>query len=320
MGIKREVILPSDLSEEAGKIICYRLSSYLELLYVDIKSRRIPEVQIQAYEGEPVMTVNYSFLGKCEVLLRNGGGTYVDTGEYSIDYGTASREADAFYYPRAQYYGLELILYPCRELDKELSLNGKNTKMSVELKERFYGRETPFISRADTRIEQAARLIADDIEAEADVELLTVDVSRWLRVLCAKKDAVETNRIYYSGSQIQIARKTMDILTEDLSKRYSAATLAKHFGISETSLKNYFRGVYGRGYSELLNEIRMKKAAELILQNTRKISEISDAVGFATQSRFAKAFKNYYGVAPLEYKRKYNLKKDRESIELFENE
>lgn len=33
----------------------------------------------------------------------------------------------------------------------------------------------------------------------------------------------------------------MDILTEDLSKRYSAATLAKHFGISETSLKNYFQ-------------------------------------------------------------------------------
>ena len=75
------------------------------------------------------MTVNFSFLGKCEVLLKNGGGTYVDTGEYSIDYGTASREADEFYYPRAQYHGMELILYPCPELDKELSLNGRNTKM-----------------------------------------------------------------------------------------------------------------------------------------------------------------------------------------------
>ena len=91
------------------------------------------------------------------------GGTYVDTGEYSIDYGTASREADEFYYPRAQYHGMELILYPCPELDKELSLNGRNTKMSVELKERFLGRETPFISKADARIEQAVRVIQDDI-------------------------------------------------------------------------------------------------------------------------------------------------------------
>mgnify|MGYP000255449655 FL=1 len=282
MNEKREVILPSDFSGEKGKIVCYRISSYLELLYIDIRSRRIPEVQIQAYKGEAVMTVNFSFLGKCEVLLKNGGGTYVDTGEYSIDYGTASREADEFYYPRAQYHGMELILYPCPELDKELSLNGRNTKMSVELKERFLGRETPFISKADARIEQAVRVIQDDIEADADMNLLAVDVSRWLQVLCSKRDAVETNRVYYSGSQIQIARKTMDILTEDLSKRYSAATLAKHFGISETSLKNYFQGVYGRGYSELLNEIRMKKAAELILKNSMKISEISDAVGFAT--------------------------------------
>ena len=315
MSVKREVILPAEVSGEEGKIVCYRLSSHLELLYVDIRSRRIPEVQIQAYEGEPVMTINYSFLGKCEVLLRNGGGTYVDTGEYSIDYGTASREADAFYYPRAHYYGMELILYPCRELDQELSFNGENKKMTVELKGRFKGREAPFISKADARMEQAVKVIADDIKADADDELLMLDVSRWLRILCSQEDALETNRVYYSRSQIQIARKTMDILTEDLSKRYSAATLAKHFGISETSLKNYFKGVYGRGYSELLNEIRMKKAAKLILQNTMKISQISDAVGFATQSRFAKAFKNYYGVAPLEYKRINYGGEDREGKE-----
>lgn len=80
MNEKREVILPSDFSGEKGKVVCYRISSYLELLYIDIRSRRIPEVQIQAYEGEAVMTVNFSFLGKCEVLLKNGGGTYVDTG------------------------------------------------------------------------------------------------------------------------------------------------------------------------------------------------------------------------------------------------
>ena len=63
----------------------------------------------------------------------------------------------------------------------------------------------------------------------------------------------------------------------------------------------------------------MKKAAELILKNSMKISEISDAVGFATQARFAKAFKNYYGAAPLEYKRKHNLNKDSRQMELSDN-
>jgi len=57
----------------------------------------------------------------------------------------------------------------------------------------------------------------------------------------------------------------------------------------------------------------------LILNNSMKISQVSDAVGFATQSRFAKAFKNYYGAAPLEYKRKHNLKKDSDNLELSDH-
>ena len=58
MNEKREVILPSDFSGEKGKIVCYRISSYLELLYIDIRSRRIQEVQIQeATVTETVCTI-----------------------------------------------------------------------------------------------------------------------------------------------------------------------------------------------------------------------------------------------------------------------
>lgn len=52
----------------------------------------------------------------------------------------------------------------------------------------------------------------------------------------------------------------------------------------------------------------MKRAAELLLAGEMKIAQISDAVGYATQSRFARAFRNYFGAAPLEYKRTENLK------------
>lgn len=68
-----------------------------------------------------------------------------------------------------------------------------------------------------------------------------------------------------------------------------------------------------------MNEIRRKKAAELILKNSMKISEISDAVGFATQSRFAKAFKNYYGLHRLNISAKHNLNKDSRQMELSDN-
>lgn len=43
----------------------------------------------------------------------------------------------------------------------------------------------------------------------------------------------------------------------DLSVRFTAKDLANEYGISETSLKNYFRSVYGCGYAEYQQKARM---------------------------------------------------------------
>ena len=307
---KQEFKLPSDISHEDGQIIFYRPNSYMGVMYIDIKSRRIPVFHIGTEEemALPYMTINYSFCGKCEFLLKNGAATYLDTGEYAIDYGTALPDNESYYYPRAEYKGLELFLFPCPQLDLALSLHGMENTLSTALGTRFQKLQEPFISKASPQFQRAIESMLDDVLLSPTPDLLLLDSSRFLQLLEKESSGDVPPRVYYSSSQVQIARKAMDILTDDLSKRHSAAWLASSFGISETCLKNYFRGVYGRGYSELLNEIRMKKAAELILENKMKIAQISDAVGFATQSRFARAFKNYYGMAPLEFKRTANLK------------
>lgn len=314
MDFRQEYILASEPGEESGKVIFYKMNPYLKLFYIDIRSRRIPPMQQKVNKPDTekdrqALIINYSFKGKCEFLLKNGGATYLDTEEYAIACDDAVLpEQDAFYYPRAEYYGLEFHLYPCRELDQALALHGMKSGLTELLGEQNFKRKELFIAKAGPRTRHAMENIVEDMQCDSDKELLMLDVSRVFKILGENGDGAEASRAYYSGAQVQIARKAMDILTEDLSKRYSAGELAKKFGISETSLKNYFKGVYGRGYSELLNEIRMKKAAELIAENKMKISQVSDAVGFATQSRFARAFKKYFGVAPLEYKRTENLK------------
>ena len=314
MNGRNEYILPVCSGSENGRIISYKINPYAELWYIDIRSRRLPDMPAVEAAGEdhPFMTVNYSFKGKCELLLKNGEATYLDTGEYAIDDGTACQDKGTFYYPRAEYHGLELFLYPGKELDQALSLQSMTCSSTTELEKRHAGREEPFISKAGARIVHTMEMIAEDILAGGDLELMTLNVGRLLNLLSSECAEMETARTYYSGSQVQIVRRAMDLLTEDLSKRHSAAELAQKFGISETCLKNYFRGVYGRGYSELLNEIRMEKAADLLLDGKSKIAQISDAVGFATQSRFARAFKNYFGVTPMEYKRTRMLQKEQE--------
>jgi AraC-like DNA-binding protein len=54
--------------------------------------------------------------------------------------------------------------------------------------------------------------------------------------------------------------------------------------------------------SEFIRLIRMKRAAEMILNGQGTISEIAYEVGFNDPSYFTKCFRNEFGIPPSEYK------------------
>ena len=110
---------------------------------------------------------------------------------------------------------------------------------------------------------------------------------------------------FFTESQVNIAKKVENIITSDLRLHHPAWELAEYFSISETSLKNYFRGVYGQNISVYLREMRMNKAGELLASTRLSVAEIAAQVGY--QSKFASVFKKHFGVSPLEYRRTRHL-------------
>lgn len=53
--------------------------------------------------------------------------------------------------------------------------------------------------------------------------------------------------------------------------------------------------------NELINLTRLKKAAELLANGNYKIYEVSDLVGFRSQTNFGRSFLKQFGVTPTEY-------------------
>ena len=104
-----------------------------------------------------------------------------------------------------------------------------------------------------------------------------------------------------------IAKRVEKIITSDLRQHHPAWELAAQFSVSETSLKNYFRGVFGQNISIYLREVRMKKAAELLTSTRLSVAEIAELVGYMNQSKFASVFKKQFGLSPLEYRRSKKL-------------
>ena len=112
---------------------------------------------------------------------------------------------------------------------------------------------------------------------------------------------------FFTETQVDIAKRVEKIITSDLRQHHPAWELAAQFSVSETSLKNYFRGVFGQNISIYLREVRMKKAAELLTSTRLSVAEIAELVGYMNQSKFASVFKKQFGLSPLEYRRSKKL-------------
>ena len=113
---------------------------------------------------------------------------------------------------------------------------------------------------------------------------------------------------FYTETQVEIAKRAAQILSDDLRQHIPVRQIAERFSVSETSLKNYFRGVYGQNVSIWLRGIRMNEAARLLSDTKRLIAEISEQVGYSNQGKFAAVFKKHFGLSPLEYRRSSKLK------------
>ncbi|UQZ86086.1 putative response regulatory protein [Paenibacillus konkukensis] len=64
----------------------------------------------------------------------------------------------------------------------------------------------------------------------------------------------------------------------------------------------YFKKKTGMHFSEYVLKVRMEKAAELLKHGYMKAFEVSEAVGYANPKNFIRAFKQFHGITPGQFK------------------
>lgn len=77
--------------------------------------------------------------------------------------------------------------------------------------------------------------------------------------------------------------------------------LAEEVGLSRAQLHRRVKEMTGASTGEFIRNIRLKKAAELLMENKMNISQIAYIVGFSSQTHFSTAFRKFYGISPTEY-------------------
>lgn len=82
---------------------------------------------------------------------------------------------------------------------------------------------------------------------------------------------------------------------------FSVEMLAEEVNLSRAQLFRKLKALINTSPRDLINDVRLQRAAQLIRAKSDNVAQIGYSVGFSEQSYFAKRFRKKYGVSPTEY-------------------
>ena len=286
--------------ENAGRFVLYEICPGIFFAFNEVYTGVLPKMTTQETE-DCICTINYAFSGTCGLYSSKGKYIYLRAGELMV---SSEQAAHSFEYPVNSYSGIEIYITHEALKNRELLSSFK-----IDIEQMLYvclsGSYTTVIVENVNLFRNTINDIMTLYENKIlDLSLLRLHTLYILRMLTA--GVVEFHSGYegaLSKSQTNMAKQAERLLTSDLMNRETIANIARDMGISATSLKNYFRAVYGQNISEYLREKRINESKKLLAETNLSILEISNRVGFESQSKFTAMFHAALGLTPTEFRR-----------------
>ena len=103
-----------------------------------------------------------------------------------------------------------------------------------------------------------------------------------------------------SSTTVYFCDRVKKLIESDISRKWRLSLVADALNLSEVAIRKKLE-VEKTSFYKILLEVRMQKAAILILRNEYQIRKISTMVGISSSSYFVKVFYSYYGLTPKQF-------------------
>ena len=289
-------------AEGISRTSLYNILPYMHLIFFDIHARSLPG---EIAEFHPLQ-FNYCVGGRIELLLDDNSYIYLKENDFCISRQTSQSES---YFPTRYYHGITMYFDPEFFTESNRNVVELFHLDLSRMPEIYFEKKETYIAEVASGMRKTLNRLWQLYESPSAFHMKLCVLDLLHQLLDERNVSPEKALAFYTSVQVEIAKKAEQMLTADLKKHIPMKEIAQQFGISETSLKNYFRGVFGQNISVYLRETRMKKAAELLSTTKLSVAEAAEQVGYINQSKFASVFKKQFGLSPLEYRRAKTLEK-----------
>ncbi|MCF7855539.1 MAG: AraC family transcriptional regulator [Candidatus Pacebacteria bacterium] len=128
----------------------------------------------------------------------------------------------------------------------------------------------------------------------------------WLRLLfCSYAEIVDNGTCGHHGHGQRCVTQALALIqTHYFDADLSVTSIASQVGLSESHLSTLFRQTTGHTIHQLLIDIRMRRATELLTDTHHSIKEIAALTGWKNQLYFSAAYRRFHGIPPSTMRRR----------------
>ena len=280
------------------EVTVYPVFSGIELVYYDV---HMQSCDINLAKGREMLIITHCQEGRIEFEYKNGEYLYLASGDLSIQKNTENIRHR--YCPLSHYHGVSVAI-DMNRVPRCFSCILDDVFVSPEELEMKFCSEKPYsIMRENISIEHIFSELYSVPEniRKGYHKVKVLELLLFLSGLEYKGESEE--RRYFSRSQVTAAKEAKKYLLAHLDEHITITELADMLGISSTSLKICFKGVYGDTINGYITNCKMQKTASLLKNTDKSVLEIAGIVGYNNGSKFAGAFRRVMDKSPNEYRK-----------------
>jgi signal transduction histidine kinase/DNA-binding response OmpR family regulator len=155
---------------------------------------------------------------------------------------------------------------------------------------------------------------ADDyITKPFDLELLYIRAKNLIESRVKLQSRFKQN-IYTNPKEITVTsldekllKKCLDVIEEKMADPdFSVESLCTQIGVSRSQLYRKIMALTNMSINNFIKTVRLKRAAQILIQDDSSIADVMIRVGFSNNSYFTRAFKAEFGCTPKQYKSKFS--------------
>lgn len=254
-----------------------------------------------AVPGEKtVLEISWCRSGRMECRMKDGCVLYM--GEGDIFLSMTDNHADTLEFPTGHYEGVAVSVDPSSDAVLPDAFLNAGVGIS-QITSKFFGKDDCFLIKKN---DATASFFEPVFHCDGEVKKLYMKLKTFELLLYLSEYAdVGSPMIFYHKAQTDIVKDVLEFLKSDLSARHTAEELAERFHISRTGLNTTFRAVYGRPISAYMKEERMRAAADILISEECGVTVTASRVGYESYGKFSRAFREYFGLSPAEYRKKF---------------